>query len=70
MGDIMETEDLVGDQDLVVEAKRAKPQPEKHSASQLLDNMEGDHAPDCRMWRCVRAFQGPKGIYIPTSSCN
>jgi len=42
MGDIMETEDLVEDQDLVVHAKQGKLEPEKHSASQLLENMEGD----------------------------
>jgi len=45
MGDIMETDDLVGDQDLVENnnkgAKQA--QPEKHSANNLLENMEGGH---------------------------
>jgi hypothetical protein len=42
MGEIMETEDMVGDQDLVVHAKQVKLEPEKHSASQLLESMDGE----------------------------
>ena len=43
MGDILETDDLVGDQDLVVSKSKSpsKAEPEKHSASHLLENMEG-----------------------------
>ena len=45
MGDILETDDLVGDQDLVVSKSEApgETEPEKHSASHLLENMEGKH---------------------------
>ena len=43
MGDILETDDLVGDQDLVVSKSKtpSRAEPEKHSASHLLKNMEG-----------------------------